>query len=76
MAKGARLVRKSAPARSEIRIRVNRPRTDQRGDERLRRRTKVLRRSFKTGAEWPVLADSEASITKTEEEVATMRTKE
>src|SRR6476646_1494384 len=70
MAESAGVIRKSAPTRSEIRPGVDCPRTDQRRDGRLHKRTKVLRGSPKTGAERPIRADSERSVTKTEEEIA------
>src|SRR6516162_5893560 len=69
MAKGARVVRKSAPARSVSRWDIGWPRTDQRGDERLRKRTKVLRGNIEAGSKRRIRAGSEASTTQAEQEV-------
>src|SRR3954452_14531828 len=73
MAKGARVVRKSSATRSKIRCHVGRPWADQCRDERRCKRTEVLRESSKTGAEGPVRADSEGSVTKAAEERGGMR---
>src|SRR5690349_6619227 len=73
MAKGARVVRKSAPTRSKIRCHVGRPWADQCGDERLCKRTEVLRESSKSGTEGTTRAGSKRCVTKAAEELAVMR---
>src|SRR5438876_5989162 len=68
MAEGARVSRKGARDRAQISWGVDQSWKHQCRNERLRGRTKVLRGGFETGAERPIRAGSEGSITKTEEE--------